>query len=67
MEVGEGKNEWIVIVAGQISQSLNMTCTRNIHGVVVVTADTNVGILTLITKVIVSQSHCLLALTYFVM
>jgi hypothetical protein len=40
-----------------------MTSTQRISSVVVVTADTNVGLSTLITEVTVSQSQRLLALT----
>jgi hypothetical protein len=53
----------ISIVAGQISQSVNMTSTHVILRVVV-TRDTTVDLSTLITRVTVSQSQCLLALTY---
>jgi len=51
-------------VAGQFSQLKKMTSTQGISCVVVVTGDTNIGLLTLITKVIVSQSQCSLALIY---
>jgi len=41
-------------VACQISQSLNITSTQGISHVLVVRGDMNVGLLTLITKVILS-------------
>jgi hypothetical protein len=53
----------IRIVAGQISQSVNMTSTHVISRVVV-TRDTTLGPSTLITRVTLSQSQCLLALIY---
>jgi len=40
--------------ACQISQSVNITSTQGISRVLVVRGDTNVGLLTLITKVILS-------------
>ena len=52
-------------VAGQIFQSGNMIFTQGMSRVVVVTGDTSVGLSTLITKAIVSQSLCLLALNLF--
>jgi predicted ATP-dependent serine protease len=53
----------ICIVAGQISQSVNITSTH-VTSRVVVTGDTTVGVSTLITRVTASQSQWLLALIY---
>jgi len=51
-------------VAGQISQTGNVTTTPGISRVLV-TGDTSVGLSTLITEVTVSYLQCLLALTLF--
>jgi hypothetical protein len=51
-------------VASQISQTENMTTNHGISRVVVVTGDRFVGLSTLITKVTLSRSSCLLALIY---
>jgi hypothetical protein len=53
---------WIWAVAGQISQTGNMTSTQGISRVLV-TGVTSVGQSTLITEVTVSHLRCLLALT----
>jgi len=53
----------IRIVAGQISQSVKMTSTQG-KSYVVVTGNTAVGLLTPVTRIVASQSHCLLELMY---